>query len=169
MRGDHFKFSIALMMLNGSPPLARGPQGFGAWGKLFDRITPACAGTTAGWSSRQVTKWDHPRLRGDHHVEDKRALCQQGSPPLARGPLSYVYVEGKTHRITPACAGTTKWVSDEFDGSKDHPRLRGDHTRRHPPISDAMGSPPLARGPPASGLSIGIITRITPACAGTTL
>ena len=50
----------------------------------------------------------------------------------------------------------------------DHPRLRGEYSSRFPVLTCFWGSPPLARGVHTDFETGEVVTRITPACAGST-
>ena len=74
---------------------------------MKNRITPACAGTTAHLCTDADEAEDHPRLCGNDFARVTTFRHGSGSPPLVRerpvsnrkGPCPI--------RITPACAGTT--------------------------------------------------------------
>ncbi len=72
-------------------------------------------------------------------------------------------------RITPACAGTTKDYSPSGPVPKDHPRLCGNDTSSERVGVTSTGSPPLVRERLSSWRHISATSRITPACAGTTM
>ena len=72
-------------------------------------------------------------------------------------------------RITPAHAGTTTTITNNYSDCEDHPRSRGNYVLRIVTLIRAIGSPPLTRE-----LHNGIVgktytVRITPAHAGTTV
>ena len=71
-------------------------------------------------------------------------------------------------RITPACAGNTILQVAGNLTAWDHPRLRGEYRCRHQRRLSATGSPPLARGIPATFGEYYGMFGITPACAGNT-
>ena len=75
----------------------------------------------------------------------------------------------KEERITPACAGSTKARSEYSILSEDHPRLRGEYYKDLNACLASAGSPPLARGARIVKADQASATRITPACAGSTL
>ena len=133
------------------------------------RITPACAGTTVRDFCAFVFLKDHPRLCGDHIGYYPFSSFIQGSPPPVRGPPTTINVSNSDKRITPACAGTTWlcWLVKPTVG--DHPRLCGDHFVLNRKKSQTRGSPPPVRGPPDAEINFFNVTRITPACAGTTI
>ncbi len=168
MRGDHSTISLTLLIMSGSPPLARGPRRLRCRPHKGAGITPACAGTTFYRSWHSSTFRDHPRLRGDHTGMEYIAWLCKGSPPLARGPHSKAFVAPVGLGITPACAGTTRPSRRCGSTGRDHPRLRGDHSFPLRRGKACTGSPPLARGPPCLGICDDFAVGITPACAGTT-
>ena len=49
-----------------------------------------------------------------------------GSPPHARGRGNFTSSEVRDERITPACAGKSKFVVLAVFGDEDHPRMRGE-------------------------------------------
>ena len=91
-----------------------------------------------------------------------------GSPPLARGKLSFFSTLSLFLRITPACAGKTLSSSSQMFSKRDHPRLRGENQFDELKAENEQGSPPLARGKLTSRLCRQDSHRITPACAGKT-
>ncbi len=151
-----------------SPPPARGPRCRCARLSSVVRITPACAGTTSRSPRRTGPGTDHPRLRGDHPSTRRPARSSVGSPPPARGPPHLAGRRRGDRRITPACAGTTRWTGGYRSPPADHPRLRGDHLRGRHDCLRLRGLPPPARGPRRPRPRAGHRRRITPACAGTT-
>ena len=73
----------------GSPPLARGILMMDEFPSIGTRITPACAGNTAGIWLWLDSAGDHPRLRGEYQHLVTYPVCCVGSPPLARGIQRY--------------------------------------------------------------------------------
>ena len=108
-------------------------------------------------------------MRGDYVRKDVTGNNRQGSPPLARGLPNHVCFVNYTYRITPACAGTTVIVMCLSSIVKDHPRLCGDYLIRFLVEIPQLGSPPLVRGLLFLIVASSPLTRITPACAGTTI
>src|SRR5450759_3733811 len=110
------------------------------------------------------------------------------SPPRARG-APYAGRHGRTYlAITPASAGSTGPLCPRRTSTKDHPRERGEHTRwRAPRVgrdhlrergeheclqewgNGGLGSPPRARGARDRRGGAGLLVRITPASAGSTV
>ena len=168
MRGNNYICLFPSFFSLGSPPLAREQLKIKMFKGYQSRITPACAGTTTSAPAGHRVPGDHPRLRGNNPMTLKRGVEIRGSPPLAREQPYWPERIASWIRITPACAGTTKWVTNQFDYPKDHPRLRGNNSRRATGKTQGIGSPPLAREQPADATVSTIETGITPACAGTT-
>ena len=90
----------------------------------------------------------------------------RGSPPLARGKGLSPGTSWYAPRITPACAGKSRWRESRAPEPRDHPRLRGEKRAACPRAPEASGSPPLARGKEYRIYQPGMAGRITPACAG---
>ena len=93
----------------GSPPLARGKVRKLENQSETARITPACAGKRHKYNLRKRSGKDHPRLRGEKTCALKKAVEEEGSPPLARGKVFCFKSLISPARITPACAGKRKW------------------------------------------------------------
>ena len=112
LRGEYCLTAMQNRIPPGSPPLARGiPRSMGMHGR--DRgITPACAGNTS--SQRGSIK------------------SLSGSPPLARGILYIFSGCSRQSGITPACAGNTWMQLCDWIKQRDHPRLRGEYTKKIP-------------------------------------
>ena len=69
-------------------------------------------------------------MRGEYPTEWGYIINDTGSPPLARGvPRGSIEVENK-RGITPACAGSTMDRGLVKAFWKDHPRLRGEYTKK---------------------------------------
>ena len=133
---------------SGSPPLARGVPTHNILGGISARITPACAGSTLDYSLIRHNERDHPRLRGEYLI----------IPTACNNNIW----------ITPACAGSTVFRLWLTHPNQDHPRLRGEYQTAEVIHKVLGGSPPLARGVRLYPLLIGMLRRITPACAGST-
>ena len=130
MRGEDTTGFEEPGMTTGSPPHARGRLASGPELPRRLGITPACAGKTRTRSTRGQRSRDHPRMRG----EDQGAL----SPNAPNG------------RITPACAGKTSSVHPKSQFETDHPRMRGEDAETVMKFVQDIGSPPHARGRPAT-------------------
>ena len=85
LRGEYFIYSLYCFLFLGSPPLARRILYSDGLTRLFDGITPACAGNTELKHYSENRKRDHPRLRGEYSCIFNCNGAGRGSPPLARG------------------------------------------------------------------------------------
>ena len=176
------------------------------------RIIPACAGSTPdamqstlGWMGSsphargapetrldgRKTRWDHPRMRGEHYRLIMSWLCICQDHPRMRGEHRHAEAgEAVSLGIIPACAGSTflLWASaGSLSGSSphargapraarmssslptDHPRMRGEHVDRGGKFYEPTVDHPRMRGEhrgryPQDPAEPGII----PACAGST-
>ena len=107
-------------------------------------------------------------MRGEDAPSGWGGTQSGGSPPHARGRRPHVNSSGVVAGITPACAGKTLSGGIGGAATADHPRMRGEDTIRAAQQHYGQGSPPHARGRRSHMNSGGIITGITPACAGKT-
>ena len=168
VRGEHLKAGMTGLAAEGSSPRARGALRWRrAWGVPLG-IIPACAGSTIREGIVRLHHVDHPRVRGEHPAVDPAASLAWGSSPRARGARCATRAARGRPGIIPACAGSTPRCRSRIAGTRDHPRVRGEHAAARPKILGALGSSPRARGaqPPREKdrHRVGII----PACAGST-
>ena len=112
---------------------------------------------------------DHPRLRGEHLSLVLFSGKEEGSPPPTRGTLCEKWIYTREEGITPAYAGNTNNVRKYWLCSWDHPRLRGEHSRKFSEKSMIWGSPPPTRGTLTFFQSACTLSGITPAYAGNTI
>ena len=130
MRGEHDGRNVVCEFNRGSSPHARGtqrepPAHFGGLG-----IIPACAGNTALLPILTNIIRDHPRMRGEHERPWFSRGEREGSSPHARGTLAADVKVNMAAGIIPACAGNTfREIFREW-GVWDHPRMRGEHTKK---------------------------------------
>ena len=169
LRGEHLFRSVHLPFQPGSPPPTRGTQELFTSNAIDFGITPAYAGNTSFFISFSFTKWDHPRLRGEHLLSPFRAVKRRGSPPPTRGTPMFGKHQSTEFRITPAYAGNTISFTKYHHQDQDHPRLRGEHLSDVKKQSSTMGSPPPTRGTLCSVGSLFSLSGITPAYAGNTI
>ena len=146
MRGEHrYEYSL-LVMFSGSSPLARGTPVCHFFILLQLGIIPACAGNTISLNLPLRSSQDHPRLRGEHVQQGTVLRGHSGSSPLARGTRPNLRTDLPCQGIIPACAGNTSMRRMIRLGSRDHPRLRGEHSTPSLTMLSWWGSSPLARG-----------------------
>ena len=159
---------MALTAATGSPPLTRGIHiGLADENKIVG-ITPAYAGNTMGCIRSCLTRWDHPRLRGEYPDTRKKCSFSPGSPPLTRGIQMQRKSNINAGGITPAYAGNTSCCCSADISAGDHPRLRGEYYTLYLRRTREEGSPPLTRGIPHIQIGKPSVLRITPAYAGNT-
>ena len=107
-------------------------------------------------------------MRGEHGAWLATGGTLSGSSPHARGTPSFPSLSEQPPGIIPACAGNTPSVISTRRWSRDHPRMRGEHTLPVRLPLASWGSSPHARGTPHhidhGATQLGII----PACAGNT-
>ena len=150
MRGEH-NYNLFLDELDeGSSPHARGARRRRGVCDDARGIIPACAGSTCGSRSWSCPCRDHPRMRGEHMIGNARQAGSEGSSPHARGARSNRAVRRAARRIIPACAGSTWNRGSNGSASRDHPRMRGEHTRASVAFPVLTGSSPHARGAPVN-------------------
>ena len=154
--------------IEGSSPHARGAR-FVSRG-IMDvlGIIPACAGSTYQRYCKWHYRWDHPRMRGEHHTTALRSPHAQGSSPHARGARVGAGQARAVEGIIPACAGSTASAATSDRLARDHPRMRGEHQLVQAMGLGDVGSSPHARGARSSRPTRMVVSRIIPACAGST-
>ena len=74
----------------------------------------------------------------------------------------------RQHGIIPACAGSTSAGLNHAGGTRDHPRMCGEHARRSLQHGQGKGSSPHVRGALALFFPDERKGGIIPACAGST-
>ena len=89
-----------------------------------------------------------------------------GSPPRVRGKVQRNACRLFGDGITPACAGKRFYAANNTAMAGDHPRVCGEKLAYHGDVISAVGSPPRVRGKVAYRYAVGVVHRITPACAG---
>ena len=168
VRGEHSIAVLPPILTCGSAPRARGTRRDETSAKSRRRISPACAGNTAGRGRAGVLRADQPRVRGEHAPDRGSGLSSDGSAPRARGTPGIEGLQHRLLRISPACAGNTILSDPSIPPVTDQPRVRGEHNRARGTPRAVNGSAPRARGTLALGERHRRQSRISPACAGNT-
>ena len=168
MRGEHMVELGIFEELPGSSPHARGALYRHRPLRDEPGIIPACAGSTDRDRGRRAARRDHPRMRGEHEHKTKRTKERAGSSPHARGAPSSTSILTGGSGIIPACAGSTSWALTVSRLSRDHPRMRGEHSQLRASSSSSSGSSPHARGARPRCSARAGTKGIIPACAGST-
>ena len=110
------------------------------------RITPAGAGKTTMYETRNAKNEDHPRRCGENALAAALQASYSGSPPQVRGKLFPCFAIICGIRITPAGAGKTTAQSRVQVGAEDHPRRCGENLYFRNQQRIHRGSPPQVRG-----------------------
>ena len=131
-RGVYVHIILAVSLIAGSSPLARGLLNIVGGEYSVSGIIPARAGFTKSRQAPSCHGADHPRSRGVYLSCAVSTTSLTGSSPLARG-LHNRSPEGQGgRRIIPARAGFTAWLNSSAVISPDHPRSRGVYVTRRP-------------------------------------
>mgnify|MGYP007085800777 FL=1 len=111
---------------------------------------------------------DHPRVCGEHKVDDSTGEGAWGSSPRMRGTLRRAFRKFRRLGIIPAYAGNTQPVSPCRQCNRDHPRVCGEHDPLVPSVCDVLGSSPRMRGTLGRRVVGLCLVGIIPAYAGNT-
>ena len=168
MRGEHCPHCGEKQFLTGSSPHARGAPPIVLLVHNTGGIIPACAGSTRCKPRCRCCARDHPRMRGEHLKDLHTSGKVEGSSPHARGALAHRALVRGEFGIIPACAGSTTSPWRRRGGSRDHPRMRGEHSPVSTVTEFAEGSSPHARGALPHAARPAARVGIIPACAGST-
>ena len=166
--GENYSWDIDKRCDYGSPPRVRGKLHVHTMQAREQRITPACAGKTAGDRRIRTAGADHPRVCGENLAATQIFSTFVGSPPRVRGKPVVRFGRQQSYRITPACAGKTRGGGRDYGCAADHPRVCGENSRHFLKLLLPVGSPPRVRGKRQTGEGREGRRRITPACAGKT-
>ena len=107
MCGEHYMSFLSLRIGAGSSPHVRGALPLGMCLSARTGIIPACAGSTSRSCRSCVTRWDHPRMCGEHSAATRSYATGSGSSPHVRGAPARATSSISTAGIIPACAGST--------------------------------------------------------------
>ena len=127
IRGEHERRPALLKLNRGSSPHTRGARHFIPGMDLNNGIIPAYAGSTIRRAACRCSKWDHPRIRGEHDLSRRLRLGATGSSPHTRGARRIPLLCSGWRRIIPAYAGSTFKACAPPSTTADHPRIRGEH------------------------------------------
>ena len=170
IRGEHKDQHTQSMIMFGSSPHTRGaPQLLGRPSQAR-RIIPAYAGSTSLPASPTLSAQDHPRIRGEHHRQNRSPRTQSGIIPAYAGSTRMRRIlSAYGIRIIPAYAGSTPANVRRHDPRQDHPRIRGEHRRVARRCMAENGSSPHTRGALHAEHCAVRIGGIIPAYAGSTV
>ena len=107
-------------------------------------------------------------MRGEHSCIRIVIRSIMGSSPHARGTRARGISRVEYLGIIPACAGNTRTKILQTVHTRDHPRMRGEHSHLLRCQHSLSGSSPHARGTHRPEHSRIMVYGIIPACAGNT-
>ena len=168
MCGEHSRLCLMPSMRTGSSPHVRGAPRSAGQRRLRGGIIPACAGSTRRFSKSRAAGRDHPRMCGEHTRPAGTRRRARGSSPHVRGARLGRSKRSRSAGIIPACAGSTLQSTRTTSGSRDHPRMCGEHSISGLSTVMATGSSPHVRGAHGADVVVGVLHGIIPACAGST-
>ena len=146
IRGEHRRRPGRDRRRSGSSPHTRGAPRRDRGARIRQGIIPAYAGSTWQPASWPEPPPDHPRIRGEHDFPSRTARPGPGSSPHTRGALTGELRLPIGPGIIPAYAGSTKTFFTTLSLTRDHPRIRGEHSGEGPHRLVCPGSSPHTRG-----------------------
>ena len=146
MCGEHLSLWKRLQAIRGSSPHVRGALLGDNLGLLKLGIIPACAGSTLPCTPGRTCRRDHPRMCGEHQESSCKDSLKTGSSPHVRGAPRCGCTGSALTGIIPACAGSTQRRHHCLQGSRDHPRMCGEHRNEAYDKIRFTGSSPHVRG-----------------------
>ena len=146
IRGEHTPTPRSCCGPGGSSPHTRGAPSPGCSRRPSSRIIPAYAGSTSTCRAWPAQTEDHPRIRGEHLLVIDELQGLYGSSPHTRGARCQDSPIQRGGGIIPAYAGSTADDETAATGSRDHPRIRGEHGLINQAFDAARGSSPHTRG-----------------------
>ena len=117
---------IGVFTYEGSSPRMRGTHSRRLQRRHPQGIIPAYAGTTWWWNWCPASRWDHPRVCGEHACNAPMMHNAMGSSPRMRGTHHTRPVRGRGTGIIPAYAGNTHHLLPyDLVAQGSSPRMRG--------------------------------------------
>ena len=168
IRGEHCCDQWIITCSGGSSPHTRGALTHRRQDVALDGIIPAYAGSTPEKVVPAAASRDHPRIRGEHGLMQKRHSLIAGSSPHTRGAQIKHDATLGDYGIIPAYAGSTTRGHAAKTATGDHPRIRGEHYSSARPRACSSGSSPHTRGAPGQVEQVELDPGIIPAYAGST-
>ena len=135
---------------------------------VSEGIIPAYAGNTACIRAYCEMNGDHPRVCGEHSDTTADNSSMTGSSPRMRGTRGGAPLPPWLQGIIPAYAGNTRTHTVVKEGSRDHPRVCGEHVYMTNPDLLDPGSSPRMRGTRGVVSTCLLYVGIIPAYAGNT-
>ena len=169
MCGEHCCTCALMPAIVGSSPHVRGAPITKATVPMMNGIIPACAGSTFRPRGHVSGYRDHPRMCGEHALNEMKIPREVGSSPHVRGARGSCVVPERVGGIIPACAGSTRKSRASLVVPRDHPRMCGEHRVGLECVFLEEGSSPHVRGALRLFRFPLDLTGIIPACAGSTI
>ena len=166
--GEHRHANGAGVPPQGSSPRMRGALRLRRAHAHAHGIIPAYAGSTSIVVSATSSRWDHPRVCGEHMSASATARALAGSSPRMRGAPAQSNGNALTGGIIPAYAGSTEHRRVALPNHWDHPRVCGEHRLWQSLAGFGAGSSPRMRGARRIGTLTDLNDGIIPAYAGST-
>ena len=153
----------------GSSPHTRGAHLHPVNELLKLRIIPAYAGSTEIIVVEDLFSQDHPRIRGEHHLQTWKGWSGNGSSPHTRGARLHGENKRVSRGIIPAYAGSTATAPAAIQAATwIIPAYAGSTTRTSTTPRGRPGSSPHTRGAHGKLRLIPCGVGIIPAYAGST-
>ena len=150
MRGEHTSLEARPRCWRGIIPACAGSTRFPpSPGRCAAGSSPHARGAHVGLASLELLGGDHPRMRGEHRVRQRKRQRPYGIIPACAGSTAILdFGQPQSWGSSPHARGAHPCgPCDSHDGG-DHPRMRGEHGQK---LVDYAPAP-----------------RIIPACAGST-
>ena len=128
--GSSPTFSFSGYAATGLSPRARGAGIAGGIATTYSRTIPAGAGSREDTTYAPAASRDHPRVRGEQADALNTPGELVGPSPRARGAATGGVQLHETDGTIPACAGSRVCWPLGSPGGRDHPRGRGEQSRR---------------------------------------
>ncbi len=166
MRGDRPTFDEVGPEIQRFTPHARGSTAVCGFGRLQDRVYPACAGIDLILPRVIHLRFCLPRMRGDRPLVAPDIPTRELFTPHARGSTLAVFCHPGPGRVYPACAGIDRLGLLTGALTTSLPRMRGDRPILDQRLPDFGAFTPHARGSTGSSFSSLSCAAVYPACAG---
>ena len=145
-RGENMSPAVSPPVTMGSSPLTRGKLTSRRKNDQFPGLIPAHAGKTLPGTRPRGGRRAHPRSRGENFSATSTMRKRLGSSPLTRGKRELLSACLDNAGLIPAHAGKTSIRAIGKNGSRAHPRSRGENHRVGDLGGVGQGSSPLTRG-----------------------
>ena len=108
----------------------------------------------------------HPHMCGAILNKERKTLTSNGSSPHVRGNWKLSTYQHKKSRFIPTCAGQLHCLMTNWSKGSVHPHMCGAIASVEHFVRKDDGSSPHVRGNCIDIVSIGVIKRFIPTCAG---